>query len=187
MAVPLMRTERLVLRGWTEGDRRPFAELNADPEVMEHLPTRLAPAESDAFADRIERHFEEHGFGLWAVEARGEFVGYTGLSVPRFHAHWMEGREQPIVEVGWRLRRDAWGLGYATEAAMACVGHAFEVLGRSEVVSFTVRGNRRSRAVMERLGMHPIAEYDHPVDGHVGVPSVCYLLRGSAPVTVPGA
>jgi hypothetical protein len=78
-----MRTERLVLRGWTDGDREPFARLNADPVVMEHFPAPLTRAESDAFADRIERHFDEHGFGVWAVEANGEFVGYTGLAVPR--------------------------------------------------------------------------------------------------------
>ncbi len=177
-----MRTERLVLRGWTDRDRRPFAELNADPVVMEHFPSRLTRAESDAFADRIEEHFAVHGFGLWALEAQGEFVGYTGLSVPRFHADWMAAREQPVVEVGWRLRRDAWGHGYATEAARACVGHAFEDLGRSEVVSFTTVGNVRSRAVMARLGMRPVAEYDHPVEGHAAVPSVCYLLRRSASV-----
>jgi ribosomal-protein-alanine N-acetyltransferase len=170
-----MRTERLVLRGWTESDRAPFAELNADPRVMEHLPSRLTRTESDSFVDRIEQHFEDHGFGLWAVEASGHFVGFTGLAVPRFHVDWMEEREQPVVEVGWRLQRTAWGRGYATEAARACLRYAFDVLGRSEIVSFTVVGNTRSRAVMERLGMHQIAEYAHPIEGRDAVPSVCYL------------
>ncbi|QNN55104.1 GNAT family N-acetyltransferase [Nocardioides mesophilus] len=171
-----MRTERLVLRGWGEKDRAPFAALNADPEVMEHFPAPLTRAESDAWVDRIERHFDRHGFGWWALEAEEGFIGFTGLAVPRFHAGWMDGREQPVVEVGWRLRRSAWGRGYATEAARECLRHAFEDLGREEVVSFTVVGNTRSRAVMERLGMRPLALYDHPVEGRAALPSVCYLL-----------
>ena len=176
MAVPVIRAERLLLRGWTEDDRAPFAEINADPEVMEHFPAPLTRAESDAFVDRIEQHLEQHGFGLWAVEVGGALAGYTGLSIPRFRVDWMEEREQPVVEIGWRLARSAWGNGYATEAARACVRFAFEVLGRSEIVSFTVVGNARSRAVMERLGMWEIAQYDHPVSEGVSMPSVCCLL-----------
>jgi RimJ/RimL family protein N-acetyltransferase len=173
---PVLRTERLVLRGWAEGDRAPFAQLNADPEVMEHFPSALDRAGSDAFVDRIQAHFADRGFGLWAVEAHGEFIGFTGLAVPRFHVGWMDRREQPVVEVGWRLRRSAWGSGYATEAARAALDFAFTELGREEVVSFTVVENARSRAVMERLGMRLLTTYAHPIDGGRALPSVCYLL-----------
>jgi RimJ/RimL family protein N-acetyltransferase len=179
VTAPVLRTGRLVLRGWTDTDRAPFAEMNADPEVMEHFPSALDRARSDAFVDRIESHFAERGFGLWAVEAAGEFLGFTGLAVPRFHVDWMDEREQPVLEVGWRLRRSAWGSGYATEAAGAALGFAFDVLGRDEVVSFTVVENARSRAVMERLGMRFLTAYDHPVEGGPSLPSVCYLLRRS--------
>lgn len=164
------------MRGWTDEDRPPFADLNADPEVMEHFPARLTRAESDALVDLIMRHFDQHGFGLWAVEAEEGFIGFTGLAVPRFHVDWMDHRQQPVVEVGWRLRRSAWGRGYATEAARACLHYAFDELEREEVVSFTVMGNSRSRAVMERLGMRQIATYDHPIEGRAALPSVCYLL-----------
>ena len=116
MTSPELRTDRLLLRHWREEDREPFAEMNADPAVMEHFPARLTRAESDAFVDRVQQGFADHGFGLWAVEAGGELVGFTGLSVPRFRVAWMDAREQPVVEVGWRLRRSAWGRGYATEA-----------------------------------------------------------------------
>jgi ribosomal-protein-alanine N-acetyltransferase len=177
VTAPELRTDRLLLRRWREEDREPFAEMNADPEVMRHFPSRLTRAESDAFVDRVERGFADRGFGLWAVEADGELLGFTGLSVPRFHVAWMDAREQPVVEVGWRLRRSAWGRGYATEAARECVRFAFEDLGRDEVVSFTVVGNVRSRAVMERLGMRYLTAYDHPVEGGPDLPSVCYLLR----------
>jgi ribosomal-protein-alanine N-acetyltransferase len=176
VTAPVLHTERLVLRGWTPHDRAPFAEMNADPEVMEHFPSPLTRAASDAFVDRIEQHFAARGYGLWAVEADGAFVGFTGLAVPRFHADWMDDREQPVLEVGWRLRRSAWGRGYATEAGRAALGFAFEVLGRDEVVSFTVTGNHRSRAVMERIGMRHLTAYDHPIQGGPALPSVCYLV-----------
>jgi ribosomal-protein-alanine N-acetyltransferase len=176
VSVPVLTTDRLVLRGWRAEDRAPFAELNADPEVMEHFPSTMTRAESDAFVDRIERHFADRGYGLWVVEAAGELQGFTGLQVPGWHGDWMDGREQPVLEVGWRLRRSAWGRGWATEAARECLRFAFEDLGRDEVVSFTVVGNRRSRAVMERLGMRLLTHYDHPVAGREPLPSVCYVV-----------
>jgi RimJ/RimL family protein N-acetyltransferase len=154
-------TERLLLRRWRQDDREPFAALNADPSVMEHFPATLDRAASDAFADRVAQHLDEHGWGLWALEERttGRFLGYTGLAVPRFEAHFT-----PAVEVGWRLARDAWGNGYATEAARAAVAVGFEQLGLDEIVSFTAVGNLRSRAVMERIGMthDPADDFDHP-------------------------
>jgi RimJ/RimL family protein N-acetyltransferase len=120
---PELRTERLLLRRWRETDREPFAALNADPEVMEHFPGPMAREESDTFVDRIETHFAEHGFGLWAVEvvSTGSFAGFVGLAVPRFQAHFT-----PAVEVGWRLARQRWGNGYATEAARAALAFGFE-------------------------------------------------------------
>ena len=160
-----LRTERLLLRRWRPTDREPFAAMNADPEVMEHFPARLTRAESDAFVDRIEAGFDERGFGLWAVEVTepgeltGQFIGFTGLSVPRFEAHFT-----PAVEVGWRLARPAWGHGYATEAARRVLRAAFADYARPEVVSFTSEANVRSQAVMRRIGMthDPADDFDHP-------------------------
>ncbi|WP_248958513.1 GNAT family N-acetyltransferase [Sphaerisporangium perillae] len=157
----MLQTERLLLRRWREEDLAPFAELNADPEVMEHLPSTLTRDQSDAMVQRIEGGFEEHGYGLWAVEVRetGEFAGFTGLAVQRFEAHFT-----PAVEVGWRLRRKAWGYGYATEAATASLDHAFGAAGLAQVVSMTTTTNLRSQAVMRRLGMtrDPGDDFDHP-------------------------
>lgn len=144
----MIETGRLLLRRWRDSDREPFAALNADPLVMEHFPATLSREESDALVDRIEAGFEQNGFGLWAVEASGSFIGFTGLSVPTFTA-----RFTPCVEVGWRLARTAWGHGYATEAARAVLDHGFGGLGLAEIVSFTVVDNVRSRAVMRRIGM----------------------------------
>jgi ribosomal-protein-alanine N-acetyltransferase len=162
-----------VLRRWQHSDREPFAAMNADPQVMEHFRTTLTKVESDAMVDRIDARFEEHGFGLWALEVAetGQFIGFTGLSVPRFEAHFT-----PAVEIGWRLARSSWGHGYASEAARCALDFAFENLGLSEVVSFTSRTNRRSQAVMDRIGMAndptddfdlPWVEEGHPLRRHV--------------------
>jgi len=161
MAVPEMRTARLLLRDWGEGDRAPFAALNADAKVMEHFPSTLSREASDRLVDAIVEGWEANGFGLWAMELLdgGAFLGFTGLSRPSFDAHFM-----PAVEVGWRLGRGAWGQGYATEAARAAMAFGFERVGLEEIVSFTVPANVRSQAVMRRLGMthDPADDFDHP-------------------------
>lgn len=135
--------------------------MNADPEVMEYFSAPLTRAQSDDLVEKIEDGFERDGFGLWALEilATREFVGFAGLAVPSFEAHFT-----PAVEVGWRLARPAWGNGYATEAGRAALAFAFEEAGLDEVVSFTSLANARSRAVMERLGMShdPGDDFDHP-------------------------
>jgi ribosomal-protein-alanine N-acetyltransferase len=165
--LPLLTTGRLVLRRWRHGDREPFAALNADPQVMEHFPATLTRDESDALIDRIDAGFEDRGFGLWALEIAetGQFIGFTGLSVPSFQAHFT-----PAVEIGWRLSRSSWGHGYASEAARRALGFAFDELGLSEVVSFTSATNIRSQAVMRRIGMtdDPADDFDHPLldEGH---------------------
>src|SRR5437899_1178856 len=118
MVGPEIRTERLLLRRWRESDREPFAALNADPVVMEHFPARLTRAESDALIDRIEAGFDEHGYGLWAVELTptGEFTGFVGLAWATFPAPFT-----PALETGWRLAQTFWGAGIASEAARAAV------------------------------------------------------------------
>jgi ribosomal-protein-alanine N-acetyltransferase len=172
-----LNTERLILRDWRAADRHPFAQMNADPRVMEFMPATLSSSESDSLADRIEHHIQTHGFGLFAAELRatGFFIGYIGLAIPSFQAAFT-----PCVEVGWRLSRVHWGRGLATEGAREVVRHAFEVLGLSELVSFTVPINIRSRRVMEKLGMtHDAADdFDHPKlpEGHVLRRHVLYRL-----------
>jgi RimJ/RimL family protein N-acetyltransferase len=154
-------TPRLILRHWRPSDREPFALLNADPRVMEFMPTALSREETDRLADRIESHFANHGFGLCAAETRQDsrFIGFIGLSVPTFEAAFT-----PCVEIGWRLSAEYWGRGLATEGAAAMVRYAFETLQLEALVSFTVPGNSRSRHVMEKIGMSrdPVEDFDHP-------------------------
>ena len=155
--------------------------MNADPRVMEFFPARLSRQESDALEDRIERHFDDHGFGLFAAELREDhtFIGFVGLAVPSFQAHFT-----PCVEIGWRLSADHWGCGLATEGARGVVRHAFSELKLNALVSFTVPANLRSRRVMEKLGMahDPADDFDHPnlPEAHPLRRHVLYRLSSSA-------
>lgn len=154
MVTDEIRTARLLLRRWREDDREPFAALNADPEVMRFFPAPLTREQSDALVDRIEAHVQEHGFGLWALEADGRFAGFTGLQ-------WtVLDHPGPELEVGWRLARWAWGRGWATEAGAAALQRGLAEVGR--VVSVTSVHNEPSRQVMRRLGMTLERELDHP-------------------------
>jgi ribosomal-protein-alanine N-acetyltransferase len=173
---PELRTERLVLRRWRESDRDAFAALNSNPEVMAYFPAPLTRPESDFVFSQIEAGFERSGFGIWCVERLdGRFLGLTGLSVVPFEEHFT-----PAVEIGWRMLPQAWGLGYATEAARESLRFGFEEAGLEEIVSFASRGNERSIAVMERLEMHRDArgDFKHPLldPAHVLAPHVLYRL-----------
>jgi RimJ/RimL family protein N-acetyltransferase len=178
----VLQTDRLVLRGWRATDRIPLAAMNADPVVMEHYVAPLTEAESSEFVDRVERHYDVHGWGLWAVElaATGSFIGHVGLTLATFDAPFT-----PAVEVGWRLDREHWGHGYATEAARASLDHGFTVLGLDEIVSFTTPRNIRSQRVMEKLGMtrDRADDFEHPnvPVGHPLRPHVLYRLAAPAP------
>ncbi|MFF4835580.1 GNAT family N-acetyltransferase [Streptomyces sp. NPDC001315] len=171
-----LRTDRLILRPRRESDLAPWAAMNADPEVREHLPGLLTREQSDASVARFRAGLDERGWGWWALEvaATGEFIGFTGLDPVD--------ADMPFtgIEVGWRLARPAWGHGYATEAARAALAFGFEDLRLAEILAVTAVGNLRSRAVMSRLGMtrDPADDFDDP-----GVPegplrrSVLYRLR----------
>ncbi len=174
-----LRTERLLLRRWTERDRAAFHALNSDPAVMATIGPVMTRAESDAFMNRIEQRFDEHGFGLWCVDLDGTSIGFTGLAVPWF---------RDGVEVGWRIRSQHWGHGYAPEAARACLAHGFGTLDLDEIISFTARTNTSSQRVMHKLGMtrDESADFDHPSvpEGSALRPHVLYRL--ARPVRASG-
>ncbi len=157
----VISTERLILRPWKEEDFDAFARLNADPRVMEFFPSVLTREESNQFAARICKKMKEQGWGLWAVSLSDSaaFIGYIGLNPVTFDAGFT-----PAIEVGWRLAYDFWGKGYATEGARAALKYGFEKLHLNEIVSFTSVNNRRSRRVMEKIGMVHDEEnaFDHP-------------------------
>jgi len=179
---PMLRTDRLVLRGWSESDRAPFAALNADQRVGEMLAGTLTREQSDAMVDRFVSRWRTEGYSLWCVERADAAgcIGTVGLSIPSF-------APEEAVEVGWRLASEAWGHGYATEAAQAALQYGFEVVALDEIVSYTAVVNARSRRVMEKLGMarrDPAAVFDflHPrlADDHPLKPHVTYRLSRTA-------
>lgn len=181
----ILTTNRIILRPWRESDREPFARMNADPRVMEFFAMRLSREESDAMVDRIETHFREHGFGLWAAELLrdGAFVGFVGFDIPSYEAPYS-------VEIGWRLAVEHWGQGLATEGAQAVVGYGFQTLRFPEIVATTVPANTRSRRVMEKLGMthDSTNDFEHPClpEGHLLRRHVLYRLRRSDWQPPPG-
>ena len=169
-----LRGRRIVLRAWRDEDLESFAALNADPAVTEFLPAPLSREASAQMIARMQSAIDERGWGLWAVDLGGRCIGFTGITTPRFEAHFT-----PCVEIGWRLARDAWGHGYATEAARLALSHGFEALGLPEIVAFTTLANQRSRRVMEKLGMRhrPEDDFDHPsLPGHRLQRHVLYRL-----------
>jgi len=150
----VLATDRLYLRTFREDDLPQYAALNCDPEVVRWLGGPLTRARSDEIAEWAQLTYSESGIGLLAVERRGDgtFLGMCGL-------HHQESYPDD-VEVAWRLAREHWGQGYATEAATAWLDHAFGPLGLPRVISITDPPNERSLAVMRRLGM----QLDHEAD-----------------------
>lgn len=174
----IITTDRLLLRTWTERDKKPFHAINRCPIVREFLPDISGRADSDATIDAGIRHMEAHGFCLYAAEEKhsGRLAGFIGLSVPSFQAPFT-----PCVDIGWRLGAEYQGKGYASEGALAVKEHAFNTLGMTEIVSFTVPENIRSRRVMEKTGMRrdPREDFNHPAlpENHRLSRHVLYRLR----------
>jgi len=167
-----LSTEHLILRQWRDNDLPPFAKLNADLGVMEYYPNTLNLEESNEMARKLKSLLANRGWGFWAVEEKksNQFIGFVGLHQPTY--------DLPVTgctEIGWRLAKSYWGLGYATEAAKMALNYAFTTLNEKEIFSFTPTGNHRSRSVMERIGMqntknnfeHPIIPKGHKLRDHV--------------------
>ncbi|MEV1243790.1 GNAT family N-acetyltransferase [Nonomuraea sp. NPDC050022] len=174
-----LRTDRLTLRRWRDSDLEPWAAMNADPEVRQHLGDLLTREQSDASVARFQAEFDQRGYGWWAVEVRttGEFIGFAGLDQVD------DGMPFTGVEIGWRLARSAWGQGYATEAALTVLAHGFDTLELPEILAVTTATNLRSQAVMRRIGMtrDPADDFDDPTvpEGPLR-PNVLYRIARSA-------
>jgi RimJ/RimL family protein N-acetyltransferase len=152
-------TARLRLRDWEETDLEPFSRLNADEQVMRYFPKTLTKAESQAFYTSIISEFKEYGYGLYAAceKETQDFIGFIG-----FHKATFEADFTPCIEIGWRLKKEVWGKGYATEGAAACLDYGFTCLGFKDVYSFTADVNTPSSRVMEKIGMNFVKMFPHP-------------------------
>lgn len=154
----IFESQRLGFRRWEESDRKPFAIMTSDPEVMQYFPKPLIKEEADRLIDRFETHMDDKGYTMWAVERKedGAFIGFLGLLEITMA---IEG--QGAAEIGWRLDRRFWKKGYAVEGARACLSYAFGPLGMTRVYSFTSAINQPSETVMKRIGMTKIGEFEH--------------------------
>lgn len=172
-----LESPRLLMRQWRDADLSEFAAMGADPQVMRYFPALLSREESSAFIGRIREHFAQHGFGLWALEHKdsGALIGLTGLLQVGFAVPFT-----PAVEIGWRLARPHWGMGYASEAATTALRAGFEQLGLQQIISFTADSNLPSQKVMQAIGMQhdPYGDFLHPrlADGHPLKPHVLYRI-----------
>lgn len=174
-----LKTDRLIMRQWRDEDYAPFATMLADPNVMRYFPRPLSRKESDERVDVFRALIDKNSWGLWALEVQetGEFIGFTGL-----HHVEPELPFAPAVEIGWRLGTNAWGKGYASEAAAEAFRFGFEELSLPEIAAYTAVDNMRSKAVMERFGMRFGYDFDHPLlppDSPVLKHCVYFLSRSS--------
>ena len=145
-----IESDRLYLRQWKEEDKELFFELNSDPKVMKYFPQILSKNESDAFVEKIKSQIDRKGWGVFAAEKKqaSEFIGFIGLTDPSFKTPFA-----PCTEIGWRLHRNFWKKGYATEGAKVVLDFAFKKLRKEYIISFTSKLNSSSIAVMKRIGM----------------------------------
>jgi RimJ/RimL family protein N-acetyltransferase len=172
-----IETPRLRLRSWIDDDFEPLLAMCADPRVMEFSPSIFSREETEAMWRRIHEHFAHYGFGPWAMEVEGKFAGSLGLDWIRFETHFT-----PCVEIGYRLRTEFWGRGLATEGGRAALQYGFQCLGLREIAAFTIPANKRSRRVMEKIGLVFSEEFDHPLiaEGHPMRRQVLYRISRGA-------
>ena len=154
-----LETPRLILRQWKNADFQEFYALNSDIDVMRYFPCVLTRHESDLLASKFQNIISTTGWGFWAVELKEnhQFIGFVGLQSQPTQFDF-----SPCVEIGWRLAKQYWHQGYATEAAQICLQFAFKQLALKDVVSFTAKLNIPSQKVMQRLNMQLISEFNHP-------------------------
>ncbi len=155
----IFQSARLGFRKWVNDDIIPFSEMNKDDEVMEFFPSTLSEEESTALVDKINEMFNQFGYGLYVVDKleTKEFIGFVGFWHPPFESDFT-----PCVEIGWRINKENWNNGYATEGAKECLRYGFNQLRFKEVYSFTSKVNTKSEKVMQKIGMYKVKEFEHP-------------------------
>jgi RimJ/RimL family protein N-acetyltransferase len=172
----LFTSERLGFRNWNKADLDGFAAMNSDPGVMEYFPSTLPREESEKAMLRYQEHYREHGYTYFAIDVLQPrvFIGFIGLKYQKAGAPYC-----PAVDIGWRLKKESWGLGYATEGARRCMEYAFKTLGLDRVVSHCPKVNRPSERVMQKIGMERQGEFLHPLlaDAPQLNPCVWYELK----------
>lgn len=177
----LIQTSRLGLRAWLASDLQPFAEMNQDPRVMEFFPRTFSFEESEKGLQNFNDHLDVHGFTYFAVDRldKEEFIGFIGMKHQSFDSFFT-----PCIDIGWRLKVDAWGQGFATEGAKACLEYGFTDMKLDAIYSTTPLLNTPSIRVMEKIGMQFFGEFDHPKIDSSSPLQRCCIYRISNPEAV---
>ena len=159
MPTTITQTERLTLRTWSKEDITPFAAMCADKEVMSYFPATLSYEETENLVNRFQERYEQDGYTYYAIELKAteEFIGFCGMLMQTYESPFT-----PNVDIGWRLKKAAWGKGYATEAAKACLDLAKNQLGLKTIISVASQTNLPSINVMQKIGMKKVGEFKHP-------------------------
>lgn len=155
----LFKSERLGFRNWNDNDLTEFSKINADLEVMEYFPNPLTKTETLEFIVRLQKHYEKNGYNYFATEIleTGELIGFIGLAFQEYKTEFT-----PATDIGWRLKRSAWGNGYATEGAKRCLEFAFKELNLEKIISVFTEKNIKSESIMKKIGMEKIGKFIHP-------------------------
>ncbi len=159
----LFSSKRLGLRNWKKEDIIPFIEMCQDFDVMRFFPKTLSQTEAEQFIQRMQSHFNQFGFCYFAIEEidTKEFIGFTGL----LHQNY-ESPFTPCIDIGWRLKKSAWGKGFATEAAKATLDFAKNHINSNEIYSIAPKINSSSISVMKKIGMQYHSTFQHPALKH---------------------
>ena len=175
----LFTSDRLGFRGWKKSDKTPFAKMNADTEVMRYFPSVLTAVASDELVDRLQKHYHTHGFTFFAVDEleTKKFIGFIGLIHTSFEAYFT-----PCIEIGWRLKKEDWYRGFATEGAKRCLEFAFAKLQVDKIYAITTLTNKPSIHVMQKIGMQRQGTFEHPkiADNHPFKTELLYRITSDA-------
>lgn len=174
----LFTSKRLGFRAWKATDLTAFAALNADKQVMQYFPKMLTISETKAFIDRLQNHYNIHGFTYFATEIleTGYFIGFIGLAHQTYTSPF-----NPAVDIGWRLKQDTWGKGYATEGARQCIKYAFTTLQLKSIVAVCTKNNVPSQRVMRKIGMQKMGVFKHPALLDYPQLSTCFWYKITNP------
>ena len=153
------KSERLGFRNWNNQDLKAFESMNSDPAVMKYFPATLNEKESQDLLKRLKRHQSKFGYTYFATDILNtdEFIGFIGLQYKDYKAFF-----NPSVDIGWRLKKEVWGKGYATEGAKRCLEYAFRTLNLNRIISVCPEINKSSERIMNKIGMKKIGEFEHP-------------------------
>lgn len=155
----IFKSERLGFRNWIENDLKELQIMNSDAEVMEYFPKTLTKKENEELFEKLKLHYKKHSHTYYATEilANNEFIGFIGLAFQDYKTDFT-----PAVDIGWRLKKSAWGKGFATEGAKKCLEFAFNELNLKNVISTCTEKNYKSENVMKKIGMEKVGEFNHP-------------------------